>query len=316
VDSPRVSVVIPTYNREDYVVAAVESVLHQTWPNVEVVVVDDGSKDRTAEVLAPYAGRITFLRQQNTGLAGARNAGWRASTGELVGFLDSDDLWDRRLVEEVVRVFRERPEADAVALAEREIDPEGNVQEGLHTKRTPGIWFTPEGLIGRDTGVGSGRPPVVKRAVLDRSGGFDATFRNYAVDSEMWIRNAFSIRMTILEQPLVLRRIHPGNVSGDLATDAEYWLKILDRVETEHPDFARANDALMRRTRGKQHLRIGREYLARTRESPGLLGPARANLKRAIAEWPRFHRAWLYLLWSWVAPDLYGRFRQAEVRRR
>ena len=53
-DSPRVSVVIPTYNREDYVVAAVESVLHQTWPNVEVVVVDDGSKDRTAEVLAPY----------------------------------------------------------------------------------------------------------------------------------------------------------------------------------------------------------------------------------------------------------------------
>lgn len=314
--SPRVSVVIPTYNREDFVVAAVESVLAQTWPSVEVVVVDDGSKDRTADVLAPYAGRITFIRQQNTGLAGARNAGWRASSGELVGFLDSDDLWDKRLVEEVVRVFRERPEADAVALAEREIDPEGNVVGGIHTKRTSGLWFTPEGLIGRDTGVGSGRPPVVKRSVLDRSGGFDATFRNYAVDSEMWIRNAFSIRMTILEEPLVLRRIHPGNVSGDLARDAEYWLRILDHVEKEHPDFVKANEALMRRTRGKQHLRIGRELLARSRNDAELLAPARANLKSAIAEWPRFHRAWLYYVWSWVAPDLYGKFREAEVRRR
>jgi hypothetical protein len=132
----------------------------------------------------------------------------------------------------------------------------------------------------------------------------------------MWIRNAFSIRMTILEEPLVLRRIHPGNVSGDLAKDAEYWLKVLDRVVVDHPAFAEANDALMRRTRGKQHLRIGREYLARVRESPGLLGPARANLQSAIAEWPRFHRAWLYLLWSWIAPELYGRFRGAEVRRR
>lgn len=315
-DHPLVSVVIPTFDRADLVGAAVESVLAQTYVPVETIVVDDGSRDGTPAALAPYAGRIVSIRQENTGLAGARNAGWRRASGTCVGFLDSDDLWEPRLVEEVVRILRERPEADAVALAEREIDPEGKVRETVHTKRTPGIWFTPEGLIGRDTGVGSGRPPVVKREVLERSGGFDATFRNYAVDSEMWIRLAFSIRTTILEEPLVLRRIHPGNVSGDLARDAEYWLKICDRVEREHPEFAREHDALMRRTRGKQHLRIGREHLARSREDAALVASAREHLREAVRLWPRFHRAWLYLAWSRVAPRTYGRFREAEVRRR
>ncbi len=314
-----VSVVIPTYNRADLVGLSVQSVLDQTWPEVETIVVDDGSTDATAEALAPFGSRITVIRQANKGLAGARNTGWRASRGDLVGFLDSDDLWQPRLCEAVVRLFDERPEADAVALAERQIDLAGRIDEKVHTKKTPGPWFTPEGLIGRDTEVGSGRPPVVRRAVLEASGGFDESFRNYAVDSEIWIRLAFTIRMILLEEPLCLRRVHPGNVSGDMAKDAEYWLKILDRVEREHPDFAASRAPLLRRTRAKQHLRLGREHLARAGApgaDPALLASARAHLHEAARLWPRFHRAWIYLAWSRLAPRTYARFRASELRSR
>ena len=88
-----VSVIIPTYNRAHCVSEAVDSVLAQVPPADEVIVIDDGSTDNTAEVLAGYGDRITVLRQKNAGAAAARNTGIRHATGEWVAFLDSDDLW-------------------------------------------------------------------------------------------------------------------------------------------------------------------------------------------------------------------------------
>lgn len=88
-----VSVIIPTYNRAHCVGEAIDSVLAQVPPADEVIVVDDGSTDDTAEVLAAYGDRITVLHQQNAGAAAARNTGIRHATGEWVAFLDSDDLW-------------------------------------------------------------------------------------------------------------------------------------------------------------------------------------------------------------------------------
>lgn len=314
--TPLVSVVIPTYNRADYVVAAVESVLAQTYPRVECIVVDDGSTDATAEVLAPFASRAILHRHENRGLAGARNTGIRLASGEFVGFLDSDDMWAPRLVERAVEIFARWPEAGALFLAEREIGPDGTPRSRVHTKKTPGSWFTPQGMIGRDTGVGSGRPPIVRRGLFDEHGLFDESFRNDAVDCAMWIPWSFRVRMALMGEPLVLRRVHPGNVSGDHARDARAWLRILDRVAEDEPAFCAKYAALMRRTRGKQHLRIGRELLARAHADPALVPEARQNLQRAITLWPRFLRGWLYLAWSLVAPETYGAVREAERRRR
>jgi glycosyltransferase involved in cell wall biosynthesis len=312
---PLVSIVIPTYNREDLVAAAIDSALAQTHPRCEVVVVDDGSTDGTGDVLRRYAGRIVAIRQDNKGLAGARNAGFRASSGTLVGFLDSDDLWEPRLVAEAVKLFDAHPSVGAVFLAERDIDVEGRIGTKVHGKRTPGLFFTPEGMIGRDTGVGCGRPPIARRELLEKFGLFDESFRNFA-DCEMWIRHSFHFEMAILAEPLVLRRVHPGNVSADLAKDARLWLRILDAVLQDHPDFAAAHPAVMRRTRAKQHLRIGRDLLARCRNDRTLVPEARRHLLDTVRLWPRFHRAWTYLVWSYVAPRTYGAFRDAELRRR
>lgn len=88
-----VSVIIPTYNRESSVAEATRSVLEQEGCELEVIVVDDGSTDRTAEVLEPFGSAIRVIRQPNAGVSAARNAGMAAARGEWLAFLDSDDLW-------------------------------------------------------------------------------------------------------------------------------------------------------------------------------------------------------------------------------
>lgn len=90
---PKVSVVMPCYNNAAYVRQAVDSVLQQDYPNIELIVVDDGSKDNSLEVLASYGERIKVVSQPNQGPAAARNNGIRHATGDYIAFLDSDDLW-------------------------------------------------------------------------------------------------------------------------------------------------------------------------------------------------------------------------------
>ncbi|HYE37152.1 glycosyltransferase family A protein [Methylocaldum sp.] len=93
-DTPLVSVVIPAYNAMAFLRQTLDSVLAQTYDNLEVIVVDDGSTDGTSDLLHGYGERITVLRQANAGQAAARNYGARVARGDMLAFLDSDDLWD------------------------------------------------------------------------------------------------------------------------------------------------------------------------------------------------------------------------------
>jgi glycosyltransferase involved in cell wall biosynthesis len=308
------SVIIPTYNRARLVPEAVESVLAQTHREFEVIVVDDGSTDDTAAALGPYGDRIRCVRQPNRGLAAARNRGLREARGELVAFLDSDDLYEPEFLRRVLEIFRAHPDAGAVFVAEREFEPGGEPPGRVRSKRTPGDRFSPAGMIGRDTGVGSGRPPVIRRAWLERLGGFNESMR-CAVDSEMWIRWSFHVPMVFLPEPLVRRRRHAGNLSRDRALDSEDWLRILAWLRQAHPEFVAAHPRLYRRTLGKHRLRLGRELLVRADGVTGRLARARRELLRAIQARPGLLRAYAYLGLSFVAPSTYGRWRRRADQR-
>lgn len=106
-----VSVVIPTYNRAHLIRRAIESILAQTAPGIEIIVVDDGSRDNTADVIAEYGSRARYLRQENAGVGAARNAGIRLCTGRYVAFLDSDDYWLDFKIELQCRLLEAIPEA-------------------------------------------------------------------------------------------------------------------------------------------------------------------------------------------------------------
>jgi glycosyltransferase involved in cell wall biosynthesis len=113
--APLVSVVIPTYNYARFVSEAVDSVLAQTYPSLEVVVVDDGSTDDTREVLARYGDRIRYIYQPNAGLPAARNTGIKAARGEFIGLLDSDDVFHPRKFELQMRYMLAHPEVGMLA---------------------------------------------------------------------------------------------------------------------------------------------------------------------------------------------------------
>jgi glycosyltransferase involved in cell wall biosynthesis len=108
---PFVSVIIPTYNSAQFICDAVDSVLAQTYKNVEIIVVDDGSTDRTANFLKNYPNHLIYRYQANQGVSSARNLGVRMARGQRVAFLDSDDLWLPKKLETQVRFFSRNPEA-------------------------------------------------------------------------------------------------------------------------------------------------------------------------------------------------------------
>src|SRR3989338_3266861 len=108
--TPLLSVIIPTFNRAFYILTVLESVLKQTYRNMEVLVVDDGSKDSTKEVLAPYLHKIQYIYQDNRGNAAARNAGLKQAKGKYVAFLDSDDYWAQEKCEKQVAFLEKHPD--------------------------------------------------------------------------------------------------------------------------------------------------------------------------------------------------------------
>src|SRR5947207_2336490 len=106
-----VSVVIPTFNSADFLVQALESVLAQTYQDFEILVVDDASTDRTQEAIRPFADRITYLRQEPGGPSVARNRGILQAKGELIAFLDADDLWRPAKLTRQVEYMKHHPDA-------------------------------------------------------------------------------------------------------------------------------------------------------------------------------------------------------------
>lgn len=313
--APLVSVIIPTYNRADLVKQSVDSVLRQTVSDYEVIVIDDGSTDDTRQVLESVTPPVRYLFQENRGFAAARNRGIAESRGEYLAFLDSDDLFEPRFLEAVLATFETHPEAGAVCSAEREIDIESNPGRHVYTKRSPGLFFNTAGLITTDTFVGCGRPAVVRRHWVEKLGGFDEDL-TVAVDVEMWIRYSFDVPMVYQPEPLILYRVHASHQCGDKKTDAGDWLRVLDRLEREKPDFVRRHRRSFRRGRGKQYLRYGRELLVRHGAQKERLPEIRKTLRGAIADQPFLLRAWLYLAWSYLAPASYGRFRRWELQRK
>jgi len=112
VKSPLISCIVPVYNGERYVREALESIFAQTYSPLEVIVADDGSTDRTPEVIADYGERIIYLRQNNQGYPAAKNLGLSGAQGDFIAFLDADDLWDREKLTRQMTRFMERPEVD------------------------------------------------------------------------------------------------------------------------------------------------------------------------------------------------------------
>lgn len=207
----RVSVVIPCYNSARTVVEAVESALNQTYPSVEVVVVDDGSTDDSVARLADYRDRIVLVQQVNRGLSAARNAGVDACTGEFVTLLDADDVLLPDCLAKRVEIMRASAEMGLVAGWFREIDADGTAIERVPELRK--VWTEApfRQAVRRNWG-----PPVgwtFRRDAYYRIGGFDPLLRS-CEDWDFVIRMASRYQIGYDETVQVLYRKSSGQMSS------------------------------------------------------------------------------------------------------
>ncbi len=200
--APRVSVVLPVYDRENYVGEAIESVLAQTLPPDELIVVDDGSTDGSLAVVERFARpSMQVIRQENAGIGAARNRGLRAATGDLIAFIDSDDLWEPDKLELQVGALRERDDLDLVF---------GHLVEFLSPDRADELGGSLE--VGTDPVPGLlALTLLVRRTAVERIGLFDEKLRvGEFVD---WMARARDLGLASLVLPQIVarRRIHGGN---------------------------------------------------------------------------------------------------------
>lgn len=259
---PRISVVIPTFNRAGLIAETLDAVLAQTVVPCEIIVVDDGSTDDTQAVLAGFGDRVRVLRIANGGDLVARNVGLRAASGDLVAFCDSDDLWMPGFIETMAAQWRATPELVACYSDFRII------QDGIWNTRSKfedapaGFW---DGL--QETGAGAGmfgvfgvscapgliafQPLFPSCMMVDRLrflslGGWDeAVSRIVGGDFATALRVAGAPPLGIVRQPLVGIRKHGGNISGNTEAMNLGDACVLDHALCANPALEPLRDCIL-----------------------------------------------------------------------
>ncbi len=198
---PLVSVIIPTFNRANWVGEAIASVLAQQYERLELIVVDDGSSDHTAHVIRSFGAALTVVRQAHAGVSAARNHGVATSHGELVAFLDSDDVWQPGKVGAQVALFQQQPQAQVCYTDEIWIRRGVRVNpKHIHHKHNGWIFLQslPRCII-------SPSSIMLRRALWDRLGGFDERLPA-CEDYDLWLRLTATVPVFLLPQPLIVKR--------------------------------------------------------------------------------------------------------------
>jgi glycosyltransferase involved in cell wall biosynthesis len=212
--NPKVSVIIPNYNYEKFIAATVESVLSQTYKNIEIIIVDDGSKDNSLEVLKQFNNKIQVIEQKNAGVSAARNHGVSLSTGEFVAFLDADDIWLPEKLERQIEKIQVDSGIGLVHCSMTLINPKdepigeiNNGQEGFVAKEF--LRFE-RGVV-----IGAGSTSIVRRETFDEIGGFDLRLST-AADWDFCYQVSRTHKIGFVTEPLVLYRMHGTNMHGNI----------------------------------------------------------------------------------------------------
>lgn len=229
------SIIINNYNYAQYVAAAVESALAQTIP-VEVVVVDDGSTDQSPAILRGYGNQIQLIEQSQRGQAAAMNAGMAASTGDVVFFLDSDDLMDPKKVESLLGVLEETSKADWVRHNLRAVlEPDGTViAEQYYPLRVDSDPWLEVAAQGNAAGTTSALG--FRRSLLEKIG--PIPIGTYTRHADSFLKTAASLlgEVVTVTETLGTRRLHPGQVTShdwNRFDKVPFYLELADAVGSD-----------------------------------------------------------------------------------
>lgn len=246
---PLVSVVIPTYNRADLIFDTIESVLHQSFEDIEIVIADDGSSDATETVIKQINDRrIIYNRCTHSGVpASPRNKAIKAARGEIIAFLDSDDLWLPNKLEKCVELLQHNQELGLVCSNEYLLNVTKTKEKLIKNKTSKVLYF--EDLLREN--VVSSSTVVMRKKILDDIGLFDESESFRAVeDYHLWLRISLNYPIYYFDEPLGYYRIHDGsirlNVEKSLKNLSNVYSDILKRCTLTNSKY---NDTIISQKR-------------------------------------------------------------------
>lgn len=255
---PTVSVVIPVFNRAGCVARAVESVLCQTWRDFEIIAVDDGSTDGTANVLERFGEALSILRQENRGVSAARNAGVRAARGKWIAFLDSDDVWhSEKLQQQLAALEKYAAKICFTRCMNARNEPFPDIEYLSAVLNEPFVYSVQNAM---DSVCVSPRHPlvptmVVEKKLLEEVGLFDETFQA-AEDAELIFRLSFVSGFIYIDRPLTTvfeHSVHSLTYSEKLAPIArrnQSYLRLLAHMYWRVAESAPEKTSVMRERLG------------------------------------------------------------------
>ena len=309
---PKVSIIMPVLNGQRYIVEALESILAQTYKNYELVAVDDGSTDRTREILFQFQDRmeIRYVRHEVCkGISVSVNDGIRNATGEYITFLDHDDVWFPRFLETQAAHLDAHPLVGMIHCDFQTIDPQGKIIEESvalcrNRKRPSGEVFR---QLFMDSFIAA-TSAMIRKECFDRLGGFDESL--YWGDYHMWLRIARHYRIDYVPEVLSKYRQHPNQSTRTLDVeqpdqDSVAMIAIKKFLES-HPDVRQElGEKTIRRRMAMLYFDMAYAWLWK-----GARKNARACLRKAIRLWPT--RSAYYVSYAMsMLPE-----RQAKVLRR
>lgn len=278
-----VSVVIASYNMGQYLPQAVESVLSQSYDNVEVQIVDDGSTDDTARIVQQWLEdeRVRVYAQPNAGQARAKNQAVALSRGRFVAFLDADDVWLPGKLQRQMDLFRGRPELGVVYSDYQCIDGEGRpLQKGVTRMRRG--WVSGPLLVENFIAYSAG---VVRRECLERHGCFDETL-GMGIDYDLWLRLSAHYQFDFVPEPTVRYRIWAGQMSRNYRKRYQSAIRIMQGFLDSNPRIV--NSGMVRQAWA--HTYVGRGDITLWQEKDRLA--ALRDYARALRQVPWYSPAW------------------------
>ncbi|MEC4819458.1 MAG: glycosyltransferase [Scytonema sp. PMC 1069.18] len=222
-----ISVIIPAFNGEKTIFYTIESIINQTYKNLEIIVVNDGSTDSTLEIVKRFSDcRLHILSYSQTGVAASRNRGLNKANGKFVSFIDADDLWTPEKLEDQFKVLQEHPQA-AVAYSWTDyIDGEGKfVKSGQRVTATGDVYN--QLLLGNFLENGSN--PLIRREAMDTVGGFDESLAA-TQDWDMWLRLAACYEFVVVPKAQISYRISANSMSANFLRQEAASLQVMERA--------------------------------------------------------------------------------------
>jgi len=310
---PRVSVIIPSYNCARYLGRAIDSANEQTYKDFEIVLVDDGSTDDTKEVAMKYGQKVTYLYQQNQGLSAARNQGISKASGELLAYLDADDMWYPEKLERQVAFLDAHPECGIVHSEMSIIDEQDEILHVRFYEETQRS--VPQGYCLQQLLLRCHIQPVTvveRRDSFDLVGGFDKRIL-VAQDYLHWIMIAAEGQAVgYLAEPLGKYRWRTGSLIGNRPRLLEDYVRICDILLHDNPIAARHGEECADILRARSY-KVQRE-LAYLDRIEGRNESAKRRLASLIKKRPSQFELYVDLLKAYLPASLFATVTQAEKR--